>query len=369
MPEYYEDVVCGRICGPAEFQAATPILVSNDAPPVEIAMDLARIPELTGTVTSTNGARIPNATIILYRGYAETYGSTGSDGTYRVRPSALGDYFVHAVTPNHIDELYDNVPCNRMPIIDNCLGGTPVTVTASAAPPPADFELAPSAMVRGRVSRLPVNPYFLMYALTSLGQDANGVLTQRGDGTYQLADLPEGQFRIGYAPIVSLGRLQLFKDVVCGPEVYTFDQCPTTGVTPVNLVSGSIVDEANFTNRTRFGRLGQVTDEATGSPLSGIIIDAFDSPSGQRTGSVMTDDDGRFDVSPDFGGSGTFAIATDNSRGYINEVYNNLECPVGSVYLGTCLLTGATPVAFPGDGSELSIALRREDVVFRSGFD
>ena len=369
VPEYYQDVVCGRICGPAEFQAATPILVNNDVQPVDIAMDLGVIPALTGTVTSTTGAPIPNANIILYRGFSETYGSTGSDGTYRLRPRGLGDYLVHAATPNHIDELHDNIPCNRMAIIGNCLGGTPVTFTASAAPSPVNFELSPSAIVRGRVIRLPVNPYFQIFALTSMNQDVNGVLNLQSNGTYQLDDLPEGQFRIGYAPAVSLGRLQFFKDVVCGPDVYRFNECPATGATLVNLVSGTIVDEVNFTNRTRFGRLGQVTDEATGLPVSGVIIDAFDSTSGQRSGSAVTDGEGRFDIASDFGGSGNFSIATDNQRGYVNEVYNNIQCPVGSVYLGTCPLTGSTPVAFPGDGSELLIVLRRDDMVFRSGFD
>ena len=61
-------------------------------------------------------------------------------------------------------------------------------------------------------------------------------------------------------------------------------------------------------------------------------------------------------------------MATDNYRGYINEVYDNIACPFGSVYLGTCGISGGIPLAFPGDDSEVLIALRSE-IVFRTGFD
>ncbi|MFZ2236623.1 MAG: hypothetical protein WAV67_09620 [Dokdonella sp.] len=141
-----------------------------------------------------------------------------------------------------------------------------------------------------------------------------------------------------------------------------------TGATSVNLISGSTTKGIDFTYRSRTGRIGHVTDETTSLALPGIVIDLFNAQSGQHLASTTTDSDGRFDISPEFA-SGPFALATDNYRGYVNEVYDNMECAVGSVYLGTCPLTGATEVAFPGDESELSISLRRQDLVFRSGFE
>lgn len=368
ISEYFQDVVCAGVCGPAEFQAATPLSVANDSPPVEITVDVTRVPELAGIVTSTSGAPIANATITLFQQYSQVTASTDSDGSYRVRAPSLGSYFVHASSPNHIDEVFDNIPCNSVSTFGGCAGATPINFSVGVTPSPVNFELAPSSVVRGRVTKLPTYPYFQVYALTSLNQNVEGgSFSLLSDGAYQLSDLPQGQFRFGYSPS-SGGRLQLFQNIDCGAQAYSFSQCPATGATPVTLVSGSTINGIDFTYRSRNGRLGQVTDEATGLPLSGIILDAYYPASGQFVGSVTTDADGRFDFAPDYG-SGPFFLATDNYRGYVNEVYNNIECAVGSVYLGTCPLTGATPIAFPGDGSELSISLRRDDAVFRSGFD
>ena len=369
ISEYYQDIVCAGVCGPAEFQAATMISVSNDAPPVEIAMELARVPELSGIVSDTSGAPIGGAVITLFGSSYQATATTNGDGTYRVRAPALGAYSVLASSPNHVDELFDNIPCNNFSTVGTCPGGTLVNFSVGVAPSPVNFELAPSAKVRGRVSKLPVGTSFQVFALTSLNASTyDGVFSAQSDGIYQLSDLSSGEFRFGFQPI-SYGRLKLFENIDCGPQAYNFAQCPVSGATSVSVAAGSIVDGIDFTYRSKTGRLGQVTDEATGLPLAGIIIDGFNSQSLQLVKSITSDIDGRFDIGPDYS-SESFVLATDNFRGYRNEVYNNIQCAVGSsVYLGTCPLTGATPIVFPGDASEIFIALRRDDAVFHSGFD
>lgn len=219
------------------------------------------------------------------------------------------------------------------------------------------------------MSSRPNGVNFIVKALTGTNVELYnvGIFTQLTDGRYELYDLSASQFRFGVSPYYD-GRLQLFQNIDCGAQANNFSQCPATGATTVSLSSGAIVDGIDFTYRSRLGRVGHVTDEVTGTPLSGIIIDLFSASDGQRYSTTTTDATGRFDASPGYT-SGNYVLATDNYRGYVNEIYNNIECAVGSVYLGTCPLTGATPVAFPGDGSDLSIALRRTDFVFRAGFD
>ncbi len=369
VSEYYQDVLCAAVCGAAEFQAATPIALNNDAPPVAISMDLERVPEITGVVTGAGGSPIANATVTIFRNYSQQTTQTASDGSYRIRPPALGSYMVHAGTANHIDELYDDLPCNNVSYVSNCIGGTPIIVSAGTSPAPVNFQLAPSAKIRGQIGNLPAFTNFQIVALNAMNLGVNpGRLVQQGDGNYELSDLPEGQFRFVYWP-GSFSRFQVYDGIDCGPEAYDYTQCPLSNATPVSLVSGANVDGINFRNRSRIGRLGQVTDAGNGLPLAGIIVDVFDPQSGDRVGSAISDADGRIDIAPNSSPGSTFALATDNYRGYINEVYNNIECPVGSAYLGTCSLAGATTVTFPGDGSELSIALRPSDVLFRSGFE
>lgn len=146
LSEYYQDVVCAALCGPAEFQAATPISVSNDTAPVDIAMDVGRVPEIVGTVTSTSGVPIPNALITIFPSGSQQYAVAASNGTYRIRPPSAGSYLVGASTTSHIDEVYDNIPCNGSSI-QSCAGATSVYVGAGVVPAPVNFELAPSARI------------------------------------------------------------------------------------------------------------------------------------------------------------------------------------------------------------------------------
>lgn len=366
VSEYYDEVQCLQTCGSAEFQAATPIAVSNDSAPIEISMDLARLPEQSGVVRDTEGEPIANATVKLVRAFTQLSTTTDSNGAYRLRPSGAGLHRIQAGAPSHIDEAHANVPCDLN--ANACPGATLVDLSAGTSSAPVDFELARSATIRGSVSGLGSSTFFNVYALNTSNDPLNlGQFLNTGEGNFELRDLPPGTFHFGYSG-GNNGRLQLFRDIDCGAQAFSFPQCPTSAATPVTLASESVVEGVNFTQRSRSGRPGRVTDAATGGGIAGVIIDAFDPQTGQRTRSVATDAEGRFEQGPDFN-SVTWLLATDNYIGYLNEVYNDIECASGSVYLGNCSLAGATPVTFPGDESEIVISLNRENILFASGFE
>lgn len=369
VSEYYLDVECAAQCGPAEFQAAQPLAVSNDMAPVTIGMDLRRLPEVGGLVTDSNGAPIAGARIRLIRDFSEASVLTGTNGRYAVRPLAAGSHLVHASTPAHVDEAHSNVPC-AISFGGSCPGATLVDLTAGAAVPPIDFQLDESPAISGRVTNLPASSQFDSIVPLTVGnaeQPQRGTFTQLADGRYTLTDLQSGPTRFGFSGSSS-GRLQLFRDIDCGSQVFSFSQCPANGPTNLSLAVGGDIPGVDFSFVSRNGRQGRVTDAVTGLPLAGIIIDAFNVPTGARMRSATTDVDGRFDIFVDFG-SASYFLATDNFIGYRNEVYSERECPVGSVYLGNCSLAGATPVAFPGTGSQILFTLRAEFVLFSSGFE
>ncbi len=368
VSEFFDNVQCVAACGPAELNASTPIQVANDTQPVELSMDLEGLPELLGSVTALDGSPIAGAIVSLVEGFSvRQIEFTDSRGNYRLRPEFVGTYTLVARSDDHVDEAHANVVCQPSSGFPSCPGATPVTIQAGVTPPRIDFQLAPSARVTGSVLGLGPNTFFAVTALTNNNQIANvGIFTRQLDNTYTIKDLPTGQYRIGFEG--SGARLQLYRDIDCGFQAFSFNQCPQSGAQTLQMVDGDTISQVDFTPRDRYGRSGRVTHYITGQPLAGIIIDAFDPLFGTRAISVITDAQGRFSIAA-FSEGAAYYLATDNSQGLRNQVFDRRECRVGSAYLGSCSLEGATPVMFPGDESELKIVLSPLDTVFFSGFE
>jgi len=64
-------------------------------------------------------------------------------------------------------------------------------------------------------------------------------------------------------------------------------------------------------------------------------------------------------------------LSTDNDRGLINEVWQDIPCPAGSVFFGSCALTGFTPVTLPAaaNAPEIVWSLGRSLPLFADGFE
>ena len=82
--------------------------------------------------------------------------------------------------------------------------------------------------------------------------------------------------------------------------------------------------------------------------------------------------DGRF-VFANSGGYTGFRVATSVGPEYVNEVYNNVACPLGPAYFGLCSLTSGSLVsaAHPVDSRGITLRLAPSDagVVFEDGLE
>jgi hypothetical protein len=106
------------------------------------------------------------------------------------------------------------------------------------------------------------------------------------------------------------------------------------------LPSGTTVSGIDFTLDGGGVIAGKVTEAATGDPLAEIKIEIWDA-AGRTISSGVTDASGEYAARglP----TGTYFVTTENFLGFIDEIYDDLQCP-GSAARFNCFPTGGVPV-------------------------
>jgi len=94
---------------------------------------------LTGTVTTTATGSPATASVLLYDdGGSRLSTAVTANGVYEFAGLAPGDYFVWAIKPFFVDELYDDLPCG---LGCDAVVADPVAVPTGASVPGIDFAL------------------------------------------------------------------------------------------------------------------------------------------------------------------------------------------------------------------------------------
>ncbi len=145
--------------------------------------------------------------------------------------------------------------------------------------------------------------------------------------------------------------------------------CPILQGTPISLTSpGQVAPGLDIGLRRHSGIEGRVTRAGDGAPIEGAIVDAW-APEGYSVGSVATSSDGWYFVP--VGWPPQIYASSDNRRGGLDEVFDDVGCPVGPVYLGLCdHLTGAAIAITTGGLSTLGVDFEIDGLgVFDDGFE
>ena len=90
---------------------------------------------------------------------------------------------------------------------------------------------------------------------------------------------------------------------------------------------------------------GAVTDAATAAPLAGVQVTVFNA-SGSSVGYALTNGAGQYTLSTGLP-TGSYYAKSSNTLGYLDEVYDNVSCPV------YCTIASGTPIAVT-DGARTS---------------
>lgn len=254
-------------------------------------------------------------------------------GNYSIDGLPPGIYFVLTDTQDHLDELYDNIPCPKG--VCDFTSGTPVQVTQNSSTVGVDFALGNGGRIAGRVtdagSGLPLRSEVLKIS-DALGNFVGLDLTD-GNGHFLVGGLPTGTY---YALVDADDHLdELYNDIPCPLTI-----CGVTSGTPIPVTLGSDTVDIDFALDTGGRVVGSVSEQLTGLPLSFEFVDLFD-PLGDQVGSGLTDSSGNYLI----GGlpSGTYFATTDTFGDYFDELYDDIPCPDQE-----CDPTTGTPISVSG---------------------
>ena len=323
--EIYDNIPCPAACFTfTAVEIGTPITVAAGTTTTGRDFALAPGGSIAGLITDEAGMPLGGIFVSVYNStgaYVATSRQTEfGSGEYRI-PVGLrsGTYF--ALTSNldgYVNEIYAAIPCPR-----DCdhpeEAGTPIVVTAPALTAGVDFVLALGAALTGTITDegtgAPIQGVFV-YARNGAGDSLSHAVTD-ASGHYRIDGLPAGTYYLSTSN--EDGYLnELYDNVVC-PGV-----CPTVaGGTPVAVGAGETVSGKDFA-LTRGGRIsGTILAAGTSAPVTAAVriysaTGAEVSMASANTTGVYATDTG---LRP-----GTYYAVTHNTKGYIDEIYDDIPC-------------------------------------------
>ena len=351
VDELYNNVTCpGSSCS---VTTGTPIPVTAGSTTVNINFALAPGGRVSGRVIdSTTSAALTNILVDVYssNGSFAASGVTDASGNYTTSTGLLtGTYYARTFNSlGYINGLYNNSVCLSCKVTT----GTAIAVTAGATTGNINFALAVGGRVGGRVTDAGTGG--ALAAVTVQIFNSGGSVVDSGftdaSGNYTTSSgLPAGPY---FARTFNgLGYIdKLYNDLTCAG-------CNVTGGTPVPVTAGSITGNINFALAVG-GRVGgTVTDAGTGTPLSGLTVQVFNS-SGNFVTSATTGPTGQYTSSSGMP-TGQYFARTVNSFGYSDVLFSNIPC-IGSSCAGANVTSGtAISVTAPSTTGSINFALSR----------
>jgi len=276
--EWYDDA--------ADMGSATAVSVTAGSIVSGINAVLADAGMVAGHVTDVDGNPLQGITVwVSDPMITSTVGqaSTGSDGAYSVGALAEGSYAVrfYDSSGTYTEELYDDQPWWERDT------ATLVTVTAGSVSSGIDAVMAETGSITGRVTdgtngigNIEVTAYMLQSSASDL---PIGDAYTNANGTYTIAGPPgliAGDYQVR------------FRD----PSGVFAEEWYATPVTVVPGVATSGVDAVLAQETSSTGSIsGTVTEEGTGTPISSIVVWAYDL-SGDWVDYVSPSSDGTYSI-------------------------------------------------------------------------
>lgn len=372
-PQLHSGIECVNSCIDELNQAAV-ISFPASGPGNDIAFDLRARPVLRGSVRSeANGEPVANAQVMLYDTNGVYVGETWThDGRFELTSIPPGSYVLLVNSPDHVREVFDNIPCPAPNAAINCPGATQLVFTRESGDREVEIELTPNPIVTGRVNvEWPGQSFGAeLQTLSSNGQVIRRIWLQTGaQGTYSTQAFPPGSVRFGATDYNYWDQVFPQIDCVSGWSGQ-FSGCDLSNAAVFDLQPGQTYEGIDFRLRPRGARGFRVVGASDNAPLHGVGIDIWNS-SGTRIDSVVSSAEGVFYVH--YSTNEPWFLSTFNTLGLEDQVYSGIRCPAGPVYFGQCSLQGATPIPVPVSGSTLlpEIVIRMSDgiILFNHGFE
>jgi 5-hydroxyisourate hydrolase-like protein (transthyretin family) len=346
--EYFGDVLCLNFCSSTtSVDAATlvPVALGATVPGINFGLDPGLT--LSGTVTNeATGAGIVNVQVIAWMRVGQSFSGrsafTNGSGNYTISGLLAGTYVLSTSVGGFTNEVFDNITCPTTGCSTTALlaSGTPVNVTSSTVNTGKNFALQPltaagtgtlTGTVVDAASGLPIGGMSVTYyrlsgstiqASFTANSNVSGVYTATTDAaSYWVATS-------GFHPY----RNEAFDNIPCPGNC---GSPPNTSV--VVPVAAGATATADFELSAGDGFSGVVTSAATGLPLAGVTVNAYQVSSGLFAGSFTTSVRGQFVLRGL--ANGEYVAYTSNGQGYFDEIHSNLRCSF-SCSASTALASG-----------------------------
>lgn len=335
--QLYNGIACGASCN---ITSGTPISVTAGSTTGNINFSLATAGGISGTVI--NGANMTGISGMSVQAYSSTgtflsSSSTNGSGFYTLAGLSNGSYYVKTNgSGSFINQLYNGVTCvGTNNIINNCPGGTLVSVTGGGTTPNINFTLNAGGQFSGTVtSTSGSTPIQNILAQVFNASNVNlATFPTNASGVYTTSGLPAGTYYVrtgGSLPYIH----KLYNNLPC-----TGGSCTATSGTPIVIAGPGITSGINFSLDPGGQFSGTITNASTAQAIQGVNAQIFNS-SGTFLGSAGTNSSGNYTTSglP----AGTYYSRTSNTLGYVEKLYNNKPCALGGC---NSTITSGDPIA------------------------
>ena len=333
--ELYNNINCASGCTVTSGNAVS---VTAAATTTNINFSLAsNVATVSGNVVGPGAVPLSTIFVFLYdsAGNAVAAALTDGAGNYTVQASPGGT--LYARTFNFIyqgltDQVYNGIDCSGCSVT----GGNAINAPNGSSVANINFSLHQGATITGTVSdattTAPVTGAFVnIYnstgvTVTTLNVDSSGfysTFTGLAAGTY-------------YAKATASGYDgELYDDIPCATS------CTVTSGTGIPVTLGQTRNGVDFSLANAQARITGHVLSTSNAVLGGVLVRAFNGSGVPVASSLSTFGDGSYEIvlpSP-----GTFYVATQNNTqaGYIDQVYNGMDCTGCDVTTGTSVAVAA----------------------------
>lgn len=338
--DYVSEVYNNIPCDACDLTTGTPVSVTNGVNTGGINFALTPIlGRVSGQITAGT-APGADVVVVLYDNTGNAAGSATADasGFYEASVIAAGSPFkartFNSTIPGYLDQLYNGIDCGACPLSS----GTAISVSAGLTTPNINFSLHTGGQVAGTVTDTVNTP---IYQANLNVYDSAGVLraTTQSDlnGNYLTpGGLQPGNYFV-LATAFAHGS-ELYNNISC-------NSCNVTTGTAVAVAAGATTGNINFSLRADDVPVsGVVTDATTSAGLANVTV-LFYNSTGTQVSVGVTDGTGHYATT--LADGGTYYARTDNSAnpGYVEQLYNNIDCSGCNPTTGTAITaTAGSPI-------------------------
>lgn len=335
VDEIFSDILCPGYCGATTaIYVGRPIIVTPNSS-ARADFDLHRGGAIAGTVTDAHTAAplagvTVSATLVSNGAPIGSKGAwTDGSGRYVIEGLPPGRYYAQTgafTSTGYLNEIYDNVRCDRGCTGADLASGTPIDVAAGVTASGRDFALEVGGRISGTVTDAVTTAPLggvCVYALQPHAAGVNEVANACSDaaGAYEIGTLPAGRYLLIAEPYTANYVPELFDDLPCPGR-----GCDLSAGTLVQVSLGATVGDRDFSLEPGGSIRGVVRDAATGqASITGSVSvyvrqGSEVRPAGHGTVDYVT---GGYVVNglP----AGTYFAHTAVS-GYRNEIFDDVRC-------------------------------------------